>query len=243
MKRRSLRRGFTLLEVLVAVAILGIGLTAIFSTQWVSFASVRHTRHLNEATGLVRCKMSEIEWDLKQNGFQITDVAESGPCCDGEEKLGMTCSWRVDKPEFPQGNFGDLDLDSELDFSSSGGPSLIPGIGGPSGGSAAPGAAALGFLKAGPKAMGQSGDVSDIADSFMGGSDGVTDGLAALVMQIVYPELKAIFEAGTRRAVVKVSWFEGKKEYSVEIEQWITSSKDAGLYANLMVPPEDDGEE
>lgn len=230
-KLRS-RRGFTLLEVLVAVAILGIGLTAIFSTQWVSFASVKHTRNVNEATGLVRCKMSEIEWDLRQNGFQITDVVETGPCCDAEEKVGMTCSWRVEKPEFPPGNFGELDLDSELDFQS-GGPSLIPGIGAPGGGGTAPGAAALGFLKAGKSALPQNGDVSDVADSFMGGGDGVVDGLAALVMQIVYPDLKTIFEAGTRKVSVKIAWYEGSKEYSIELEQWITSSKEAGLFANL----------
>jgi len=237
------RRGFTLLEVLVAVAILGIGLTAIFSTQWVSFASVRHTRYVNEGTGLARCKMSEVEWDLQQNGFQITDVIETGPCCDAEEKIGMTCSWRVERPEFPAANFGELNLDSELDFGS-GGPSLIPGIGGPSGGSGAPGAAALGFLKTGASGLPKSGDVSDIADSVMGGADGVVDGLAAMVMQIVYPDLKAIFEAGTRKIVVKVAWYEGSKEYSIELEQWITNSKEAGLNANLGGLIEgDDGEE
>ena len=234
------RRGFTLLEVLVAVAILGIGLTAIFSTQWVSFASVRHTRYVNEGTGLARCKMSEIEWDLKQNGFQLTDVIETGPCCDAEEKPGITCSWRVEKPEFPKANFGELNLDTDLDFSNSGGPSLIPGIGAPGGAvGEAPGASAIGFLKMGASGFKDGGDVSDIADSVMGGADGVVDGVAAMVMQIVYPELKAIFEAGTRKVVVKVAWYEGSKEYSIELEQWITNAKEAGLNANLAGLAED----
>lgn len=235
------RRAFTLLEVLVAVAILGVGVTAIFSAQWVSFASIKHARNESEAIGLVRCKMSELDWDLEQNGYQITDIEDSGPCCDAIEKPGMVCRWSVTKPEFPPAQFGQLDLDSELDFGS--GPSLVPGLGGP-GNASAPGGAAMSFLKAGNSTFAQqSGDVSDVADSFLGGGDGMMDGIAALVMQIVYPDLKAIFEAGTRRVNVRVSWYEGKKEYSIELEQWVTNSKEAGVYANLSGLTEEEEEE
>lgn len=226
-----LRRGFTLLEVLVAIAILGVGVTAIFSAQWVSLASIKHARNESEAMGLVRCKMSEVEWDLERDGFQLTDVEEAGPCCDAEEKPGMTCTWSVTKPEFPPAQFGQLDLDSDLDFGS--GASLVPGLGGP-GNASAPGGAAMSFLKAGNATFGQqSGDVSDVADSFLGGGDGMVDGIAALVMQIVFPDLKAMFEAGTRRVNVRIAWYEGKKEYSIELEQWVTNSKEAGIGANL----------
>lgn len=230
---RRARSGFTLIEVLVAVAILGIGITAIFSSQWVSFASIKHARHVNEATGLARCKMSEVEWDLEQNGLSPTDVDETGLCCEGFTDTEMKCGWSVAKVEFPQPNFGDLDLESELDFGS-GGPSILGGgLGGPGAGTA-PGAAALGFLKSGRSSMKRSGeDVGTIAESFLGGADGATDGIAALAMRVVYPDLKAIFEAGTRKVTVRVSWYEGRKEYSTELEQWITNSKDAGLGANL----------
>jgi hypothetical protein len=77
----------------------------------------------------------------------------------------------------------------------------------------------------------------------LGGGDGMMDGIAALVMQIVYPDLKAIFEAGTRRVNVRVSWYEGKKEYSIELEQWVTNSKEAGVYANLSGLTEEEEEE
>ncbi|MFO0554891.1 MAG: prepilin-type N-terminal cleavage/methylation domain-containing protein [Polyangiaceae bacterium] len=233
MTRRFSRQGFTLLEVMVAVAILGIGLTAILSAQWVSFASVRHARNVSEATGLLRCKMSEVEWDVAQNGYPINDVTETGACCDGEENSKMTCTYSIEKPEFPQAKFGELDLDSELDFSS-GGPGVLPGLGATSGGSgAAPGLAAFAFMKAGKGAIGSSTDAGAIADNFMGGADGVTDSLAALVMQVVYPDLKGIFEAGTRKLTVKIAWYEGSKEHSIQLEQWVTSSKDAGLFANM----------
>jgi general secretion pathway protein I len=220
----SLRRarGFTLLEVMVAVAILGLGLTAIFAAQAGSFASVGHARNVSEATGLVRCKMSEIEADLEKNGFQLTDVVEQGACC-GDDNARMACAWRVERPEFPEANFGELDLDADLNLSGKGGPSFIPGLGG----GAAPGG--LGFLGAGAKDMPKSGDIGDVADTFAGGADSMLEGLSSMVMSVVYPDLKTLFEAGVRRATVTITWHEGNQEQSIELVQWIVNSKEAGL--------------
>lgn len=229
-------RGFTLLEVMVSVAILGLGLTAIFAAQAGSFASVGHARNVSEATGLVRCKMSEIEADLEKDGFQLTDVAEQGPCC-GDDNPRMTCAWRIDRPEFPEANFGDLDLDSELSLGSKSGPSFIPGLGGGS----APGG--LGFLSAGSRDIPKSGDIGDVADQFAGGADSMLEGLSSMVMSVVYPDLKALFEAGARRATVVVTWREGSREHSIELTQWIVNSKEAGLVNLGGLLPEGEDEE
>jgi general secretion pathway protein I len=235
----SLRRGFTLLEVMVAVAILGLGLTAIFAAQAGSFASVGHARNVSEATGLVRCKMSELETDLETNGFQLTDVIEQGGCCEGDDNARMTCSWRVERPEFPEANFGELDLDADLNLGSKGGPSFIPGLGGAS----APGG--MGFLGAGARDMPKSGDIGDVADTFAGGADSMLDGLSSMIMSVVYPDLKTLFEAGVRRVTVTITWHEGSRDHSIEITQWVVNSKEAGL-VNLggLLPEgeeEDDG--
>jgi len=50
---------------------------------------------------------------------------------------------------------------------------------------------------------------------------------------MVYPDLKAFFEAGTLRVTVKVAWREGAREHGFEIMQWVTSSRDAGLAGNM----------
>lgn len=220
----------------MSVAILGLGLTAIFAAQAGSFASVGHARNVSEATGLVRCKMSEIEADLDKEGFQLTDVSEQGACC-GDDNPRMSCAWRIEKPEFPEANFGQLDLDADLNLGSKGGPSFIPGLGGGS----APGG--LGFLGAGSKDMPKTGDIGDVADTFAGGADSMLDGLSSLVMSVVYPDLKILFEAGVRRATVTVTWREGSRDHAIEITQWIVNSKEAGLVNVGGLLPEGEEEE
>src|SRR5262249_24136304 len=93
--RTGIRRGFTLLEVLVAVAILGLGLTAILSAQAGAFASAAHARNISVATGLLRCKMGEVEEHLYKEGFQETDETGAGPCCEGDETPNIRCTWRA----------------------------------------------------------------------------------------------------------------------------------------------------
>jgi len=88
-------RAFTLLEVLVAVAILGLGLTAILSAQFSAVKAVGHARHMNMAVGLLRCKMSELENELRIDGFQELDQEDSGVCCEGDETPNMSCNWSV----------------------------------------------------------------------------------------------------------------------------------------------------
>src|ERR1043165_1017729 len=54
-------RGFSLLEVMVAIAILGMSLTVILSAQGGLSASNRSAANMGTATELGRCKMTEIE--------------------------------------------------------------------------------------------------------------------------------------------------------------------------------------
>ncbi len=47
-------------------------------------------------------------------------------------------------------------------------------------------------------------------------------GLASLAMSIVYPSLKVLFEASTRRITATLTFREGKKEYSIEVMEWFS---------------------
>jgi len=241
---RRARRGFTLLEVLVAVAILGLGLTAILSAQAGAFASAAHARDISLATGLLRCKMNEVEEHLFKEGFQDTDETGAGPCCEGDDTPNMRCVWRADRPTFPEAKFGDLNLGSGLD---------LAGAGAPAGGGSGNPLGALGMLAGaagGPSPLGTSSSMSDIAKTLAdanasalssgatpapaasgqpgaptdpaAGDGGGMGGLASMAMSFVYPNLKLLFEASTRRITATVTFREGKKDYSIDVVEWFS---------------------
>src|SRR5262245_39247254 len=115
MKRHRTKHaaGFSLLEVMVAVAILGLGLTAILSAQAGSFSAATHARSLSLATGLARCKMLELEQKLVKDGFAELDENDSGPCCDSDDREAMRCTWKIEKPVLPEPKLGDLNLGAD----------------------------------------------------------------------------------------------------------------------------------
>ena len=65
----STRRGFTLLEVMISLAILALALTTIAGINANSFESSNYARGLTVATLLARSKMLDIELELQKDGF------------------------------------------------------------------------------------------------------------------------------------------------------------------------------
>lgn len=75
----SLRSGFTLIEILISLAILVIGILALLSLFPVGFDSANRSENLTRATIYAQYQMEEI----KRAGFPVTAVATPGlPCAD-----------------------------------------------------------------------------------------------------------------------------------------------------------------
>jgi prepilin-type N-terminal cleavage/methylation domain-containing protein len=95
-----MKRGFTLLEVLVAISILGLGLSVILSSQVGLFSSSQRAANLTFATNLARCKMNEVEIDLAKKGYPLVERHDEGPCCETRHKLSLFVEVeRVGKPQ------------------------------------------------------------------------------------------------------------------------------------------------
>lgn len=208
-------RAFTLLEVMVAVAILGLGLVVILTAQTGLFSSAKRAATMSTAVGLARCKMSEVEEDLLREGFQITDEQEEGPCCEDEESE-LRCKWTIATVMLPELSAG----------------------GGADAGAAPeePATSALDALSAAKDDLG-SGDTqgafSGLADMLGGApSAGPSMGagaLAPLAMGLIYPNLKTMLEASIRKVTVQVIWSEGSVERDLSVTQYITNPQQGGL--------------
>ncbi|WP_338867452.1 prepilin-type N-terminal cleavage/methylation domain-containing protein [Myxococcus stipitatus] len=85
-------QGFTLLEVVVALAILGLALMAIFDLNAGAVANHVYTKRLTVASLLARSKMTDVEQKLYDDGFSPDDDEESG---DFSEEGWSQFKWKA----------------------------------------------------------------------------------------------------------------------------------------------------
>ncbi len=207
-------RGFTLLEVLVAVAILGLGLSVILSSQVGLFSSATHAEHLSVAVNLGRCRMTELEEQLLREGYSAIDQTEEGPCCDDEVEPGFSCSWKIEKIELPAPK-------TELDLSTD---ALGGGLG-PLGGLAS-------IQQSGGAVLGADAGLSSLGGVLGGASMGGTASMAPFLMSLVYPDLKLMLEASIRKVTVRVTWLDGQRARELPLVEYVTDPKQGGLDPN-----------
>lgn len=100
--RQAMAKGFTLLEVMIALAILGMSLTIISHSQQNSVRAANRAKWMSVAAMLARYKMSEVEDQLYEEGFTEFTEEDSG---DFEEEGFGRFSYTVtiDKVELPTG--------------------------------------------------------------------------------------------------------------------------------------------
>lgn len=219
----SATRGFTLLEVLVAIAILGLGLTIVSSAQTGVFWSFSKATKLSQAPGLARCKMAEVELKLLQEGYPLLDEDEEGECCEDVDMPDYRCSWKVQRVELPELPLGGIGSDAgtpenDLPGGELGSVSPDPMANmGPLGALATIGQA---------RGMGEKPGMSGFADAMSGAGGG---GLASMFMGFVYPDLKLMLEASIRKIIVTVHFKEGRSDRELTVTQYITSPQQGGF--------------
>jgi len=94
------KKGFTLLEVLIALAILSFSLMSIYRSQSITINVTDYIRKLNMASNLARLKMSQVIHEMKQDGLSDFDEKNEG---DFELQDITGYSWEVEmlKIELP----------------------------------------------------------------------------------------------------------------------------------------------
>ena len=192
------RGGFTLLEVMIAIAILGLSLTAIFSSE-VGAANVgQRARRQNVAATLARCKMGEIEQIVAIEGLPVLEKKDTDNCCEHAPVEGFECEWIIERIILPElGTDDDAEDDEDGDSRNRSRQQLNE---------------TYEDLNA------QAGTPEEVIA-------GEAGNLAMLALQIGFPILKPFLEEQVRRATVSVRWKEGEKERGFDVIQYLVSEQ------------------
>jgi len=195
-------RGFTLLEVMISLAILAISLVAISGLNGGAVAMESYSRRATEATLLLRAKMNDVEEQLQKDGFSDFDDEKRGSF-DDEGARGF--AWRAEilKPDVQ------LDASQLLNLLGAGGSA--PGDASKSGGALTQGLAAAAAAIGGTTNTGGAPGPSTTA------AGGPLGGLLQTQAQGFLETLKK----SVRELRVTVTWQDGKQERSVSASQEI----------------------
>jgi general secretion pathway protein I len=198
---RPSRSGFTLLEVMISLAILAVSLVAISGLTGGAVAMEAYSRRATEATLLLRAKMNDLEDQLHKDGFSDFDDEKRG-AFDEEGAPGFAWRAEVLKPDVqldPAQLLGLLGLGpSTAGSASASGNRLSDGM-----------AAAAG-------ALGMQGGAGG-----MPGAAGLAGGPMAGMLQGQATGFLETIKKSVREVRVTVSWKDGKEERSVSASQEI----------------------
>ncbi len=229
-------RGFSLLEVMFAVALFGAVVTFILSAQAGLIAGNKTAANMSQAVEIGRCRMSELEEKQLKLGFpEIEEHDTSSTCCDDKEVEGFTCDWQVERVKLPEVTSlgGDAGLSSLL----GGGLGLDAGIGAIASGLPTSLASPQGTVLINPlgnAGLDLDGGLQGLGQSMQQSFGGAgAQGLLSMVFSIVYPSLKPLLETAIRRITVTVNWKEGAIDRTFTLTQYVTNPSRAGLLASM----------
>jgi general secretion pathway protein I len=196
------QRGFTLLEVMVALAILGFALAVLIKSTANNINAAEQSHMMGIATDLARGKMYDIEEKLLKDGFTDTDQSQTDlKPFDDEGWPNIFYSYKVDQVELP--DFDQLQAMAQ-------GKAARMGSAGSAGsgfgvGSALGSAFGSGF---GSDALGgfQNSMLGGMLNMFGGGTSGVTGAQAGSLIQTQYAMFQQILKVSVRKVTLTVQW-------------------------------------
>jgi hypothetical protein len=182
---------------MIAVAILGLSLTAIFSSEVGAANVAARARRQNVAATLARCKMGEIEQVIAIEGLPAIEKKDTDACCEHAPVEGFECDWLVERIVLPElGAQGDEEGDEDSEVTTS-------------------------------ERINQELDEAETAETTQQVLAGESGNLAMLALELGFPILKPFLEEQVRRATVTVRWKEGPKERGFDVIQFLVSEQPA----------------
>src|SRR3569623_1959348 len=195
------QRGFTLLEVMVALALMGLGLVVLIKSAANNIRASEESHMMGIATDLARGKMYDIEEQLLKDGFTDTDQSQTAAKpFDTEGWPSIFYSYKVEEVEMP--DFDQLTAMSQGRrgsgaYAGTGSNNYYGSAFGSAYGSAF-GSAALGGF--------QNSALGSMLGMFGGSTGGVTGSQAGALIQSQYSMFQQILKVSVRKVTLTVTW-------------------------------------
>jgi prepilin-type N-terminal cleavage/methylation domain-containing protein len=221
-------RGFTLLEVMIGLALLALGLVVLIKSTTGNIVSAKRAQMMGVATDLSRGKMYDIEEKLLKDGFTDTDQSEEGQSFDQEGWPEFKYSYKVEQIELP--SFDQLQAIATGTAKDKGaGSGAGRGSGGGSGGGSDAGSdEPNGSFQ--DSALG--GIISMLGGGFAGGSQDIDSKAGASFIQSYYQLIQETLKASIRKVTLTVKYDVLGEDTELTTVAFFTDS--AGLNKGLL---------
>ena len=171
----------------------------------------------------------EIEEKMLKLGYPELDALDTDvACCEDEKHEVFTCDTRIEKVVMPNFQSGNSLGDGGALVGPGSDPAGTAGIAGLVNPAGSGGGLNL-DVDAGLAGIGSS------LQSQIGGGAG-TQGLLSMVMGIMYPAIKPMFEASIRRLTVTVKWKEGPNDRELPLILYVTNPQRGGFAGSALLP-------
>jgi general secretion pathway protein I len=195
MKRRDRTAGFTLLEVMLGLALLGLAMVVLIKFTAGNIFASEEAHMMGVATDLARGKMYDIEEVLLKDGFTDTDQSqESQECFDDEGWPSVCYSYKVEEPRLPSFD--------ELQNMATKKAETLAGSAGSAGAGSAGDLMAMG---SGGFQNGALGGMLGMVGMF-GGSQDIDAAQGGAMIQGQYSMFQEVLKVSVRKVILTVKW-------------------------------------
>ena len=206
-------KGFTLLEVMISLAILAVALVALSNVNGGAVQMQAYARRATQATLLLRSKMTDVEDQLLKDGFNDFNDEKHGTFDDDDAAAGAGYTWTAEilKPDVQ------MDASQLLSLLGMGGQPQNTAAGSSSGNAPSSGSS--------PSSGNSLTDGLTTAASMLGGPQGGIGAMTAPgspmagMMQAQATTFLETLKKSVREVRVTVAWKDGSQERSISASQ------------------------
>jgi general secretion pathway protein I len=225
--RRTARSGFTLLEVMIALALLGLGLTVLIKSAAGNIFNSQQAHMIGVVTDLARAKMYDLEDKQIKDGFTDTEQHEDDQTFSDEGWPSIHYSYKVELVELPSYD----NLQAIMQGKGSGSSSSSGSGGGGSGGSGEGGGGGGfqdslmgGLLSQFGGGLGGAGGMPGMGAGSGKGSGDIASALGGSFVQTYYTMFQQILKESVRKVTLTVSWQVMGSDRDMKVVSFITDA-------------------